>query len=136
MINKKKISFLNNIQYFITLIISILFLVGLIPFSYGNLFNLIVGLIIAQVIISILRLRFFNVIIELLLLFLAIVSAIPVLGYLFRFFGFILGILDMILFKSLVLYQKVEIKNFYSKPFKKKQIKKRTNFKDAEFKEK
>ena len=133
---KKRISFMDHIQYFIGLFISILFLVGFIPFSFDNLFKLIIGLIIIQVIISLLRLRIFNILLELILLGLAIFSLIPVLGYFFRFLGFIVGILEMTSFKNYKLYKKVEITRFYPKKFKKKQIKNKVKFKDAEFKEK
>lgn len=145
---KKKLSFFDYVQYFISMLISISFLLGLIPFFYDNVFRLAITLIMVQIIISLFRLRIFNILIELFLLFLSVISLVPVFGYIFRFLGFLVGILEMTSFKNYKLYKKIEVRNFYPSGFNSKnnsqkdtksELKKSKNkvkFQDAKFKEK
>jgi len=130
----KKMKILDRIQYFIGVFIGILFVLGLIPFTFDKLYVLIKGLIIIQIIISLVRLRILNVILEIFILGLAFLSLIPLLGYLFRIVGLIMSILDFSSFKNYKIFKKVEIKKYYPNKYKNKL--KSTNFKEAEFKEK
>ena len=134
---KKKLNFLNTIQYTIGLILSIGFAIGLVPFYYDNISTYIIALIIIQLLLSLVRLRFLNVFLEVVLLGLAVVSLIPLLGYLFRLIALIVSVLDSSSFKHTFIYKRMETvsNNKTFGGFKKKQ-RTDTNFQDADFKEK
>lgn len=139
----QKFDFLDKIQYFLSISIPILFTIGLIPTLFDNVFPTLVTIIIIQILISLLRFRLLNITIELILIGLSVLSLIPLLGYLFRFTGIILAILDLATFKSIVIYSKFEntaFKNTKKNPKPKKEFKKskfnNSNVKDADFKEK
>ncbi len=137
---------LDYIQYIISIIISILFALGLIPFFYINLVTILIILIIIQLVLSATRFRIMNIILELILLILSIFSIIPIIGFLTRFFGMLIGIIDTSTFKNYAFYEKIEIitiNKFKDSKFgsKSKFSKSRkgfnsNNFRDAEFKEK
>lgn len=139
-------SFLDKLQYFLSIFIAILFGLGLVPFVYLGVFKFVMILILIQIIISAIRLRILNVIIELLLLGLGLFSLIPILGYLTRFFGILVSILEASSFKNSVIYQTIEINTinkFKSKKNKSKKDKSKKeeklnskNIVDAEFEEK
>lgn len=149
--NKKKYhfnenQFLDNIEYINSIIIAILFAIGLIPFTYSKVSSILITLILIQIIISAIRFRLLNVIIELALLILSIISFIPILGFITRFIGIIFAIIESASFKNKIIYEKIEI-NTINK-FKTKQNKKnnkqnnkeksknKEKIYDAEFKEK
>lgn len=128
----------DTIQYIISIAISVLFLIGLISKNFQENFQITAGLIIFQLLISIIRIRLINVIFEIPILVLALIGYIPYFGYLFRFFGFVLSVLDMSTFKSTTIHNKVNViyKNNVKKPQKKKSKPIQGNVKDAEFEEK
>ena len=138
---KRRMGFLDNIQYFLALIIALLFLLGFIPLTYTGFYIIILFAIALQILLSIARLRIINVILELILLFLSVVSLIPLLGYFFRFLGIIATLLDMASFKNYRLYKTIEIKTFKpgkNKPKQKKpsKIKNSSKVREAKFEEK
>ncbi|MCA9486027.1 hypothetical protein H6501_02765 [Candidatus Woesearchaeota archaeon] len=129
---------LNILQYFIGAVILFLFLYGLIPGKYDDIFLYMLGAVTVQILLSLLRLRILNVVIELIILIFAIISGIPVLGYLFRLGGLILALLDLASFKSYVIYKTIKVRAFSSPWGKRNSEKKKvpTAAKDAEYKEK
>ncbi|MCA9495904.1 MAG: hypothetical protein KC589_03095 [Nanoarchaeota archaeon] len=136
---QKRISIFDWIQYFISGIITICFVIGLIPGYYNKIATLLIAFIVVQILISILRLRLLNMILELFILLISIISLVPFLGWFFRFLGIITGILEMASFKNYKLYKQVEIKTFKRKNPNKAPIKKRIHdkpIKDADYKEK
>lgn len=136
-VNKEKLNFLNIFQYTLSVVILFLFLFGLVPFSYYLVFYFLSILIIVQLIISLLRFRLLNILIELLILGLAILSLIPLLGYGFRFLAIFFLIFEFFSFKNNSIYYqsniRVGISNKSKKASKKKENK---NVKDASFSEK
>lgn len=138
----KRLPALNIVQYILAAFIGICFGIGFIPTFYGNVFPVIAVALVIQIIISIARLRFLNIILELILLGLSVISLIPILGYLFRFMGIIASIVELASFKNYQIYKHVEIITFGKN--KKKENKKgvKANYKrpehyeDAKFEEK
>ena len=133
--DEKNINFLNWIQYFIGVMIAILFAIGLIPFKFMDVYFYITGLIILQIFISIARLRFLNMFIEIVLLIIGALSLIPFLGYVFRIIGILVSILDISTFKSMVIYKRMKVVSVKSTKDKFKK-KKPNNVQDADFEEK
>jgi hypothetical protein len=131
---EKEISFLNSIQYIISIIIALLFILGLIPYTFKELFPILISLIIIQFFISIIRLRILNIFLELILILLSIFSIIPILGYFFRILGFLTAIIEIITFKNSIYYKKIEIITI-NKFSNKKQKKRPTNNKIIDIKE-
>lgn len=135
-----KFSFLNGFQYFLATFIAILFGISLWqPFFYKVVWGLVL-LLLLQVVISLLRVRLLNIILEIFMLILILPSLIPFLGVFAILIGLLIGLLEMATFKHMVLYKKVEVKtihDYFGKGKKdKKSSKKKTNFKDVNFKEK
>lgn len=143
---KENKNIFDTIQYLISIAISILFVIGLISTKFQEYFQITIGLIILQILLSILRIRLINIIIQLPILIFALIGYIPYLGYFFRFLGFLVSLLDMSTFKSQTINNKVNIiytnsrakksrenqkskQKLYSKNFE-------NNVKDAQFKEK
>jgi len=135
-LSKKQIHILNQIQYAIASVIGVAFGIGLIPTLYDNVKQVIMVAITIQIFISFLRMRFLNVFLEIFLLGLGLLSLIPLLGYIFRFGGIFVAILEMVSFKNYILYRQMELRTLAKRPNKKTGKKPKTNFKDAEFKEK
>lgn len=136
---KKRISTFDWIQYFLSAIITISFVIGLIPTYYLQVGPIILGSLVLQLLLSIARLRLLNVILELFIIILAIISFIPILGYIFRIIGIFAGLLEMASFKHYTVYKQIEIRTFNNRSKNKKQKKIRTenkNIKEADFKEK
>lgn len=150
----KKIKFLDIVQYLIAAFIGIGFLLWLlpagwnfIPTNYPGIQKLIIGAIIIQAIISILRLRVLGLFLELFLLLLALLSLIPYAGYFFRFLGLIFVLIELGTFQSYQVYKHVDIKHEKTKEEKRdeheedeeeRKRKKHTSkqIKDADFDEK
>ena len=135
----KKISTLDWIQYFISGIITICFVIGLLPGYYPKVATILIAFIVVQALISILRLRLLNFILELFILLISIISLVPFLGWFFRVLGVITGILEMASYKNYKLYKQVEIKTFRSKKPKNTPLKRKIHdkpVKDADYKEK
>ncbi len=139
---RRKIGFLDTVQYIIGIAIAVLFGVGLIPGYFGYVFPILVFVIIVQAVISLVRLRILNLFIELFMLVFAIIGIIPYFGYLFRFIGVLAAIIDLTSFKNYQLYKHIEIRTFKGHPNKgsthpknEKKIRDK-NVVDAEFKEK
>ena len=130
---EKKIQFLDNVQYVIALAIAILFLLGLIPLTFDDIYPLLILLVIIQLAISLIRLRFLNVILEVFIIGVALLSLIPLLGFPFRIIGFLLGLLEVVSFKNNSLYVQAENRTFKKK---KKKVKAKPKFQEADFKEK
>ncbi len=140
---KKRLGVLDSAQYLIAIIIAICFGIGLIPFYYDEVFVVLISLIIVQIIISFVRLRLLNVIIEVFLLIISIIAIIPFIGYLFRIIGLLASLLEMLSFKNYIMYKNIEIRTFKtdfskkeSKSNNKKIQKKSIKAQDAEFSEK
>jgi len=133
----KKDLILDKIQRFIALTMALFFLAGLIPFFYANVYEALVVLISIQIIISLIRLDFFNLTIELIIFVLIFFSAIPLLGYIFRIVGIVLSLIDSIRLKVFGFYKNFSKSNFHPKKQKNKlKTKKKNDFKEAEFREK
>lgn len=147
----KKIKFLDIIQYLIASFIGIGFLLWLlpqswnfIPASYPSIQKLVIGAIVLQAVLSILRLRVLGVFLELFLLLLALLSLIPYAGYFFRFLGIVFVLVELATFQSYEIYKHVDVK--HTKPSKeeksqedkeeKKKESTRKQIKDADFEEK
>lgn len=134
----RKSSFVNKVQYFIGMIIAILFALGFIPFFYLDVFPFLIVALAIQLVISILRLRIINVILICIMIVLSVASLIPIVGYLFRFLGFLTGLLDMASYKSTFVYKRIE-KVRIDKGFgaeKSQRRKEKKDYKDAQFEEK
>lgn len=145
----KKIKFLDIIQYLIASFIGIGFLLWLLPAGwnflpahYPEIQKLIIGGIVLQAVISILRLRVLGVFLELFILLLALLSLIPYAGYFFRFLGIVFILVELATFQSYEIYKHVDVK--HTKPSKeekaeekeeKKKESSRKQIKDADFKE-
>jgi hypothetical protein len=139
MVIKKKViyrksSFLDFFQYFIGIFISILYGFTLIPFHSIAIAPILAIALLIQLIFSAIRLRIINVFLELILLINILLSIIPLFGYVFRFLGIVLSILDMATFKSDVYYEKIEIiyENNFSKKSKSKKNKNSNKIIDIE----
>lgn len=101
---------LGTVQYIIGLVIAIIFGLSLVPFSYGDMFYLVLGIIVVQMIISLIRFRILNFMLETIILIFAIIGIVPFLiGYIFRLLVIPITIIDMATFKSTTIYKKVEI---------------------------
>ncbi len=113
-----KKSLTDIIQYILSVIVTLLFCVGLIPSLYIelNLAKPIIILLIIQFIISLIRLRFANIILEILLIIFAFISVIPFFGYITRILGFIFSLLEVASFKNRTLYKRIHIKTFIRTP--------------------
>lgn len=143
---KENKNIFDIIQYLISIAISILFIIGLISTKFQEYFQITIGLIILQILLSSLRIRLINIIIELSILIFALIGYIPYLGYFFRFLGFLVSLLDISIFKSQTIDNKIKIiyRNIKSKNYKEnKNLKQKfyskkfeNNIKDAQFKEK
>ena len=122
-IHKKTIKYykrspIDIIQYILSTIVTLLFCIGLIPSLYigYNLAKPIIIILIIQFLISIIRLRFSNVFIEVFLIILAFISVIPFFGYITRILGFIFSLLEIASFKYKKLYKRIQIKRFRRTP--------------------
>lgn len=140
---QKSLKFFDMIQYILAITIVIGFASGI--FGLFTSFGMIlIYIIIAQFLLSILRLKILNIILEIVLLILAIISlGLNQISYflaiLFILIGFIASVLDLSTIKYFTVYKMVERRTFDSFGNKKKTIKtkkKVNNFKDASFKEK
>jgi len=114
----KKIRFLDIVQYLIASVIGIGFFLWLLPQSWNllptyipSLERLIIGAIVIQAIISILRLRVLGLFLELLLLLLALLSLVAYVGYFFRFLGLIFVLVELASFQSYQIYKHVDVKH-------------------------
>lgn len=107
-IYEERPSALKTIQYALAILIAILFGAGLIPFTFWSILPYLAGVIILQLIFSTVRFAIINIILELILLVLALLSAIPLLGYIFRILGLILALLEIGTLKSTVISRRVE----------------------------
>lgn len=132
----KRFSILSFIQQLIAVGIGVLFFLGLIPFSYADIGGLLVGLIVIQALISLLRLEFLSFLYELFLLLLAVLSFIPVLGYVFRFIGFLGAFIDVLIHGNSKMVRKVQVVSMKSPRRKKKSKSVTGKVYDAEYKEK
>ena len=111
---------------------------------YYLVFPILIVLILLQIFISFCRFRFVNVILEIFILFLALLSFIPFLGVFFRILGMILAIVDLIGFRDDHLFkQQVIIRTYKSNDTRKKEVvkpkikkPKKKNYKNASFTEK
>jgi signal transduction histidine kinase len=108
-------SSLDKLQYFITIIIIVLFFVSLIPFIYDNsFFSNISILILLQLLISIFRARILNVVIGVIILILSFLSLIPLLGILFKIITIGILFYESYLFSKHSVYQNSSlILNFF-----------------------
>ena len=141
---------LNNIQYFLSSILAICFMIGIFPFLYSKVVLVVAMCLGVQVLISIMRGRLLNVFFEIFLVGLAGISLIPIIGLVTSFAAMIVCILEMAAFKNGVLYKQMDMRAFTSKSgFKNKsssssgsrkkpaQIKKpKVEFSEADFDEK
>lgn len=136
----KKLSIWDSVQYILGLIVVLCFAIGLIPFTYNQVISVAVGLLVIQIIISLVRLRLLNVLLEVILLILSIVSIVPILGYVTRILGILAGLVDMTTFKNYKMYKNIEVRTFSSGSKRssnnKKKIRRKPEAKDAEFVEK
>jgi len=145
----KKIRFLDVVQYLIGSIIGIGFFLWLLPQSWNllpaslpSLERLIIGAIVIQAIISILRLRVLGLFLELFLLLLALLSQVAYVGYFFRFLGLIFVLAELASFQSYQIYKHVDVKHTKPKEEKtekeeeKKSHSTKKQIRDADFEEK
>lgn len=102
---------LNIFQYCINIILLVLFFAGLIPYYYDNISKYIFLFLGIQIFISLLRLRFINVILELIILGLSVLSIIPFAGYVFRIVAILILFGDIATFKLIGIYKKVNVVN-------------------------
>jgi predicted membrane protein len=133
-----KKSFWDTIQYLLGVLITLLFALGLIPFTYGDIFGILAGLIIVQFAISLVRFRLLNISLLIVLFILSLLSLIPFVGYIFRFFAILIAILDFASYKHAKVYHRFEQIRVEKTSFKKKTSKKtkeKAEAKDASFKE-
>lgn len=105
---------LNNVQYFLSAVIAVCFGIGLIPTLYDDVFKVVMVALSIQIVVSLLRVRLFNVLLEVFLVAFGFSSLIPVFGYVFRFLGIIFSVFEMASFKNFVLYRQMEMKTFHS----------------------
>lgn len=130
---------LNILQYLISILIMLSFIISLIPYAYKNIFVITIGLIALQLLISLARLKLINFLIETIILALSLLALIPILGYLFKFIAIPITILDISALKNTIIYKKVEIFSDNINPKKPKTKTKKFNSEeihDAQFKEK
>jgi predicted membrane protein len=123
-----KTSYLNKLQYFLSLIILALLLVSLIPEFYNKISFYIITIIVIQFIISLIRYRFINSIFEFLIFFLSIIGLIPYIGWLFRLIALPIALLDLFASKDSAVFQTFEIYT-KNKAYEKNPFKKKTKFK-------
>lgn len=139
--NQKTINILDLIQRSIAFVIGALFLIGLIPFYFDDVYGSLILLLAIQFVISISRLNIINIILEVILIVFAFFSLIPILGYIFRFLGFVLSLIDygFLNSNSMVKFYKFDFRNHPGEKTPNNKVKgkkKKPEFKDAEFKEK
>ena len=141
---QKSLKFLDFFQYIFALIIAIGFTAGIFGF-FKSIGLVIIYIIVAQILLSLVRLKILNMIIETILLILAIISlALNNITYFlalpFIFIGFLASILDLSTIKYVTVYKMIETRTFDSFGNKKKVIKTKKkvdkNVKEASFKEK
>lgn len=109
---KRRFSTLSLIQQILGVIIGVLFFLGLIPFAYMEVGVSLLIIITIQAIISLFRAQFGMFLFELFLLFLAILSFIPILGYLFRILGFFLSFLEVGLHRDSKIIKSVNVVSY------------------------
>jgi hypothetical protein len=141
--SKDSVKLLNNIQYFLSSILAICFMIGIFPFLYKKVVGVVAVCLGIQVLISIFRGRLLNVFFEIFLVGLAAISLVPVLGLVTSFFAMFVCILEMAAFKNGVLYAQMDSRAFKSKKGSKSRAKKSpeikkpdVKFEDADFSEK
>jgi glucan phosphoethanolaminetransferase (alkaline phosphatase superfamily) len=131
---------IGYIQNILGIIIAGGFGLGLIPFWYIVTFPIIIVCLIIQIIISVLRFKLLNLILQIFVLVLALLSLIPFIGVVFRFLGLVITIIDISSSNSahIVSFNTSGAQSFKKKkqPKEKKKVVKKKNFKDAEFSEK
>ncbi|NCC70790.1 hypothetical protein EOM09_04360 [bacterium] len=130
----KRPFFLASIQYVLSVFIVVAFILSLIPNFYDRIYIYLLILVLVQIILSVIRFKLLNVFFEIFLLALIIVGLIPYLGWLFRFLGVFISLIDMLLLKESKFYKMIEIRTI--KRIKKPKFNNSSNVKDANFKEK
>ena len=125
---EKKYSILGTIQQILASIIILLFIIGLIPLQFGEIFPLLIILIGIQMFLSLIRLKIINFILEFFILILAMGSLVPFLGYIPRIIGIFAGLLDLVSLNAFTISKIVSVKKFKKK--------RNPNARDADFKEK
>ena len=103
----REFSLLSIFQQIIAILIGVLFFLGLIPFNYPEVSGILITLIVVQLFVSLFRLHLFAFFYELILLLLSVLSFIPILGYLFRFLGFIGALFDMLFHRNAQIIKEV-----------------------------
>ena len=97
------------LQHLVAIVLVVLLLLSLIP-GYYSLFNFyFVILIVFQMVLSLLNMRFVNLFLETVFLVLAILGFIPYLGWLFRFVALPVSLIDMVSFREGVVFRRVEV---------------------------
>ncbi len=132
---KRRFSPLSLIQQILGVIIGVLFFLGLIPFAYMEVGVSLLIIITIQAIISLFRAQFGMFLFELFLLFLAIISFIPLLGYVFRFLGLLLSFLEVGLHRDSKIIKSVNVVSYNRRKGSSK-TKSHSRVYDAQFEEK
>ncbi len=127
---KRKVVFLGIIQYMLAFLIGILFLYGFFE-PISSYFYILTFVLLIQFIISLLRLRIFNILFEVILFIMVLLAFIPVLGLIFLLAGFLISMFDLMTFGLMKSYRSVTIKKFHNKPKNK-----RKDYVDVDFEEK
>ncbi len=146
-----KINILNSIQNLLSIVITFLILIGLIPFLYNDIYQSVVLLLTIQLLISLLRFRLINLFFEIMIIIFLSVAALPlfisikiiaiplaILLYIFKIFALIIALLDMSAQKGTYVYKNINIKKQENKQNPKINKAKKyssNNIKDAEFEE-
>ncbi|MDA3854753.1 MAG: hypothetical protein PF569_00740 [Candidatus Woesearchaeota archaeon] len=149
--NTTQTSILGTIQHILGMLIGGFLLLSLIPTVYQDIYQATIGLILIQIILSLIRLRIINLVLEIIILILALISIIPILisvkiiaiplailVYLLRIIALIIALIDSSSQNSPVVFAKMNLNNMRQKkekPQKSKKLKD-LNIQDAEFKEK
>lgn len=126
---------LNTLQYIFSVVIAIIFGIGVFSTKYQELFPVILTFALIQLLITMLRFRILNLVIELFVLIFIILAWVPIIGWPFRLIGLIVVLIEMSVFKNITIQKKIQTIYFNNSKSKKKK-KTKTTFTDAEFKEK
>ena len=111
----KKPSLFDNVQYVISIVLTICLGMSLIPGYFGKVSGVIIAGLVIQLIFSGLRIKLINVFLELIVLLLSLVGFIPYLGWIPRFFAFFISLLDMASLNNNSVSKQIEIRAFRGK---------------------
>lgn len=97
----------DRIGYLFSLVLIFCFVLGLVPYMYDDVFWVALVCVCSLLVVSFWRFRVVNILFEMVLFCLVLLSLFPVLGYVFRFLGIVVGLFELSTFKG--FYQEIKV---------------------------